>query len=87
MASITESGPTLGAQRALAWVRASEYRTIPRFCEAKSLDRLKFQKAVRGDISRIDVGFAFAVQSATDGQVLAEWWALPVETPESAEAG
>ncbi len=57
----------------LAYIRAN-HKTIPAFAEAFGLDRIKVQKAIRGDIDRIDVAFAFKVQKATKGKVRASWW-------------
>lgn len=61
-------------QALLAHIRA-KYGSIPAFCDAKGLDRIKVQKAIRGEIQRMDVDFAFAVERATDGDVPAFWWA------------
>lgn len=61
------------ASELLAYIR-KHYRSIPAFAEENDLDRIKVQKAIRGDIARIDVDFAFAVQIATKGKIKAEWW-------------
>ena len=62
------------ASRALlAHIRA-KYETIPAFSEATGIDRIKIQKAIRGEIIRMDVEFAFAIEKATAGAVPAAWW-------------
>ena len=65
------------AQRAskalLAHIRA-KFITVPAFAEATGIDRIKVQKAIRGEIKRMDVEFAFAIEKATGGVVPASWW-------------
>ncbi len=48
--------------------------SIPKWCEEKGLDRLKVQKAINGQIVRVDAGFAFAIEKATGGAVPAKDW-------------
>jgi hypothetical protein len=60
----------------LAYIRR-RYGSIPAFCEANDLDRIKVQRAINGDIQRIDVEFAVAVEDATDGEVKPADWVPP----------
>lgn len=62
------------SQALLAHIRAN-YSSVPAFCDATGLDRLKTQKAIRGEFQRMDVDFAFQCQAATRGDVDASWWA------------
>jgi hypothetical protein len=80
MAIDDATGPFPAAQDLLVLIR-EQFPTggIPAFCEAKGLDRFKVQKAIKGEILRIDVDFAFAVDRATDGRVKAERWCLDDE--------
>jgi hypothetical protein len=57
----------------LAYIREN-HGTVEAFAEHAGLDRIKVQKALRGQIGRIDVDFAFAVQKATKGKVQMAWW-------------
>lgn len=72
---IEEACPIPAAQQLLAHVR-ERYDSIPAFCEARGLDRLKVARAIKGDLIRVDVDFAFAIEEATDGAVLAEAWRM-----------
>jgi hypothetical protein len=66
----------------LAFIREN-YGTIPRFCEETGLDRIKVQKAIKGELVRVDVDFAFAIKVATSGAVEPEDW-VSVSGPEAA---
>lgn len=68
----------------LAHIRASEHASIPAFCEAKGLDRLKVQKAINGKIKWMDLKFAFEIEKATDGAVAASSWIPEAETEQTA---
>ncbi|MFO7181487.1 MAG: hypothetical protein DIU78_022475 [Pseudomonadota bacterium] len=70
---IERAGRTRGARELLAHIR-QHYGTIPAFAAQKGIDRIKLQKAIGGRIKRIDVEFAFEIERATGGQVLAAWW-------------
>lgn len=58
----------------LAYIR-EHHGTVQAFADHAKLDRIKIQKALRGQIERIDVDFALAVQKATKGKVPMAWWA------------
>ena len=70
--------PIPAAKQLLEHIRGLD-ETIPDWCEKKGLDRLKVQKAINGDITRIDVNFAVDVENASGGAVKAEDWYV---TPE-----
>ncbi len=70
---ISEACPIPGAQQLLAYIR-ERHGSIPAFCERHSLDRFKVARAINGEILKIDVDFAVAVQLATDGAVPAKSW-------------
>jgi hypothetical protein len=74
---ITQAGKTMGATKLLAYVRATS-KTIPRFCEENGLNRIKTQKAINGDLQRIDVGFALDIEKATGGAVLVRDWVVAI---------
>ncbi len=57
----------------LAYIR-DHHRTVEAFAEHAGLPRIKVQKALRGEIERIDVDFAAAVEKATKGKVPMAWW-------------
>jgi hypothetical protein len=57
----------------LAYIR-KHFGNVEAFANHAGLDRIKVQKAIRGEIERIDVDFAFAVTKATKGKVPAAWW-------------
>lgn len=63
------------APKALLKHIRDKYGTVPAFCEAKGLDRIRVQKAIRGKPKKFDVEFAFALERATDGDVPARLWA------------
>lgn len=65
---------TRRAPKALLDLIRNNYDSVPQFAEKHGLDRIKVQKAIRGDIERIDVDFAFAVEKATKKRVPALWW-------------
>jgi len=73
---IEKASGTRAAHALLAHIRGNDW-SIPEFAGANGLDRIKLQKVIRGDIERIDVDFAFAVERATDGAVPASWWTEP----------
>ena len=75
---ITEACPVPAAQQLLALIR-EQYDTIPRFCEAKGLDRLKVARAINGLMTRFDVDFALDIEKATDGAVVADGWRVDDE--------
>lgn len=75
---ITEACPLPAAQQLLAHIRDG-YGTIPKFCEAKGLDRLKVARALNGELTRFDVDFALDVQRATGGAVGADGWRVDEE--------
>src|SRR6478672_3110459 len=80
---------TEGARLLRPWLRARGLN-IPSFCEAKGLDRIQLQRAMRGAQKRFSVDFALAIFRATDGAVPLEAWASetarPVEGGEATEA-
>jgi hypothetical protein len=79
--------PQRAARALLAHIR-ERYGTIPAFCAAKGMDRLKVQRAVKGKPRRMDVVFAGEIEVATDGAVPAPWWAEPAEVePTGTEGG
>lgn len=61
------------AAKLLAHIR-EHYGSIPRFAEMHGFDRIKVQKAIRGQIQRMDVLFALDIQRATRGAVVMEEW-------------
>lgn len=67
-----------GAEQLESYIRRHS-GSIPRFCEEHRLDRIKVQRAINGDIQRIDVDFAFDIEHATDGIVPADSWCSPDE--------
>lgn len=72
---IEQASPVPAAQELLAYIRKHHDKgKLPAFCEKHGLDRLKVQRAINGDLTRIDVDFAFAVEDATGGEVKAEGW-------------
>ncbi len=73
-ASMKGGPPTPGPTKLLAYVR-KHFGSIPKFCEAAGVDRLKTQRAIAGKCSRIDVDFAFAIERATNGEVVVQDWA------------
>lgn len=77
---IEEAKGPPGAFKLLAHIR-EHFDTIPKFCDKKGIDRIKVQKAIKGEFKRIDVSFALDVQAATDGKVALEDW-VPGETSE-----
>lgn len=74
MRKIEEASPQRASRALLAHIR-EKYGTIPAFCEAKEQDRFKVQKAIKGEMKRVEIAFAVSIQAATDGAVPAEWWA------------
>lgn len=81
---ITEATGPRAAGKLLAHIRALGV-SIPDWCEKNGLDRLKVQRAIRGEIQRIDVGFAFEVRRATGGEVELDEWLPEGDSTESAE--
>jgi hypothetical protein len=76
---LTTSAPIRAARELLAWIR-EHYGSLPAFCEAKNIDRIRLQKAIRGGHKRgLDVAFAVALQDATDGAIRVEWWVEAVD--------
>jgi hypothetical protein len=71
---ITEAKGPAGAEKLLRHIRATGL-SIPKWCEAKGLDRLKVQKAINGGSARFDVDFALAIERATEGDVTVPDWA------------
>ena len=57
----------------LAYIRAN-HKTVEAFAEHAGLPRIKIQKVLRGEIERIDVDFAHAVEKATKGKIPMAWW-------------
>jgi hypothetical protein len=74
---LTTAAPIRAARELLPWIRKN-YGSIPAFCEAKNISRITLQKAIRGDLKRIDVEFALAIKDATGGLIPVEWWIEPV---------
>lgn len=62
-----------GAAMLLGYIR-EHFSSIPAFCEAHGLDRLKVQRAVKGQMVRVDVTFASEIEEATGGEVSWESW-------------
>jgi HD-like signal output (HDOD) protein len=75
---IEEACPVPAAQQLLALIR-DQYGTIPKFCEAKGLDRLKVARAINGQMVRFDVDFALDIEHATNGAVVADGWRVDDE--------
>jgi hypothetical protein len=65
-----------GAPKLEAYIR-QHFGSIPKFCEAKGIDRIKVQRAIGGGLQRVDVDFAFDIEHATGGWVVAEDWCTP----------
>lgn len=80
---MAQTYPTRGGAALLAYVRA-HHGSIPAFCETSGLDRLKVQRAINGEIKRVDVAFAEAVEDATSGEVGWRMW-VPDEATRMAE--
>ncbi len=74
---IEEAKGSLAAEKLLEHIR-EHFGTIPKFCDEQGLDRLKVQKAIKGELVRIDVQFAVSVRDATGGVVDIEDWATPI---------
>lgn len=74
------------SQGLLAHIR-QHYPNIPAFCDATGLDRLKVQKAIRGKFRQMDARFAFAVETATKGDVPASWWVESSPVPATGTHG
>jgi hypothetical protein len=73
---IKEAGAVAGAEKLLAHIRGLNI-SIPDFCEKHGLFRQKVEKAIKGDLKRVDVDFALAIERATDGAVtVADWETL-----------
>lgn len=75
----TAKSPIPAAQKLLDHIRGEadgqgKPKTIPAWCQEHRLDRLKVQKAINGDVTRIDVNFAVDCERATGGAVPAEDW-------------
>lgn len=77
---IKEPGAGAGPKKLFDHIRGLDI-SIPDFCEKHGLFRQKVEKAIKGDLKRIDVDFALAIQRATDGAVTVPDW----ETQESAD--
>ena len=73
MSRIDKAHGPPAAQKLLDHIR-ERHRTIPAFCEATGLDRLKIQRLIRGLPRRIDVQFAAEIQKATKGAVKLKDW-------------
>jgi hypothetical protein len=71
---IEDAAASDDASQALLRHIREHFGTVPAFCEAKGLDRVRVQKAIRGKPKKFDVGFAFAIEKATDGAVPASLW-------------
>lgn len=70
---IKEAGSVAGAEKLLAHIRGLSV-SIPDFCEKHGLFRQKVEKAIKGDLKRVDVDFALAIERATDSAVLVADW-------------
>lgn len=82
---IEEASPQRASRALLAHIREN-YGTIPAFCEAKQQDRFKVQRAIRGEMKRVDMAFATGIELATDGAVQAAWWLEPSDESQSGAA-
>jgi hypothetical protein len=72
---IEEAADSADAPQALLKHIRDNYGSVPAFCQAKGLDRIRVQKAIRGKPKKFDVEFAFALEKATGGAVPAALWA------------
>jgi hypothetical protein len=70
---IKEAGAVAGAVKLLAHIRDLGI-SIPDFCEKHGLFRQKVEKAIKGDLKRVDVDFALAIERATGGAVTVPDW-------------
>lgn len=70
----SDFAPKGAAPKALLGHIRANYGTVPAFCEKYALDRIKVQRILHEDFRRIDVDFAFAIERATQGAVLAQSW-------------
>lgn len=70
---IEQASESKAPKALLAYIRKN-YGSIPAFAEATGIERLKVQKVIKGNFSRVDVDFAFAIEKATKGQIPAIWW-------------
>lgn len=69
-------GLTEGARRLREMLdRAGQ--SVPAFCEANGLDRLKVQRALTGSTKRFDVDFAEDIERATKGAIPHGAWRTP----------
>jgi hypothetical protein len=75
---IKEAGSGAGATKLLGHIRDLGI-SIPDFCEKHGLFRQKVEKAIKGDLKRVDVDFALAIERATGGAVLVADWETPDE--------
>jgi hypothetical protein len=80
------AGPSRASQALLRIIRA-EFGTVERFAAAASVGRIKLQKAIKGELRRIDISFAFKVKRATRDRIPFEWWLDDSENIASAPTG
>jgi hypothetical protein len=83
---IKEAGSVVGAEKLLAHIRGLGL-SIPDFCERHGLFRQKVEKAIKGDLKRVDVDFALAIERATGAVVTVPDWETPVTEGDSEHGG
>lgn len=81
--ALDDGTPTPGSAKLLAYIR-EHYPSIPKFCEAAGVDRLKTQRVIADGYSRMDVDFALAIERATNGEISVKDWATGAEPTEGA---
>lgn len=67
-------GPRTDGARQLDTYLRDRRISLPTFCDEHGLDRLAVGRALAGDITRVSVDLAFAIQEATYGIVPAAAW-------------
>lgn len=75
-----------GARKLRRYLNA-EGLSVPDFCEAHGLDRIRVQRYLKGDRTHATVDFAEAIEKATKGEVPWSAWhtrTLRATTPEPA---
>jgi hypothetical protein len=79
MAGKKKEPPLEGARLLRAYIDGALPKTkpqsVPTFCERNGLDRVTVQRYLKGERNRPTVGFAAAIERATNGAVPIKAWA------------
>ncbi len=76
-----------GARATLAVIRASEHKTIPRWCEAKEVPYVALVARLKGQRKTYPLGLLKRVEVVTGGAVPAGWWLETAEAEEGSRNG